>query len=95
MHGLLDQNHMDIIDYKIFRKNIVGIGWPGIGKLSEIEFKSDIWKKLEKVVCTENRSNRAMVQDVGTIYRFTKEMKKDDCVLVPNGSEIYRKSFRR
>lgn len=70
-------------------KNIVGIGWPGIGKLSEIESKSDIWKRLEKVGCTENRSNRAIAQDVGTIYRFTKEMKKDDYVLVPNGSEIY------
>ena len=70
-------------------KNIVGISWPGIGKLSEIESKSDVWKRLEEVSCTENRSNRAIAQDVGIIYRFTKEMKKDDYVLVPNGSEIY------
>lgn len=70
-------------------KNIVGISWPGIGKLSEIESKSDVWKRLEEVGCTENRSNRAIAQDVGIIYRFTKEMKKDDYVLVPNGSEIY------
>lgn len=70
-------------------KNIVGISWPGIGKLSEIESKSDIWKRLEEVGCTENRSNRAIAQDVGIIYRFTKEMKKDDYVLVPNRSEIY------
>ena len=70
-------------------KNIVGIGWPGIGKLSEIESKNDIWKKLEKGGYSKNRSNRAIAQDVGTIHRFTKEMKKNDYVLVPNGSEIY------
>lgn len=71
------------------QKDIIGIGWPGIGKLSDFETRDDIREKLMKLDLEKQRSAMSIGQDVGAIYRFAKEMKKGDYVLVPDGSEIY------
>lgn len=74
-----------IVTLKDFlEKNVVAIGWPSMGELSNINSKDDVWRKLDQAGYNNNRSNRAIGQDVGVIYRFVKEMKKDDYILVPN-----------
>lgn len=70
-------------------KDIIGIGWPGIGNLTEVKTREEVRIGLENAGYTEGRKNNAIGQDVGTIFRFIKEMKIDDYVLVPNGSEVY------
>lgn len=70
-------------------KDVIGIGWPGIGNLTEVKTREEVRIGLENAGYTEGRKNNAIGQDVGTIFRFIKEMKIDDYVLVPNGSEVY------
>ena len=70
-------------------KNVIGIGWPGVGNLTEIKTREEVRIALERAGYTEGRKNNAIGQDVGTIFRFVKEMKVNDYVLVPNGSEVY------
>lgn len=79
---------IDRLQY-FLENNIVGIGWPGIGSLEDIESRDDVKNKLELAGYTEGRTALSVGQAAGILYRFTCEIKIGDYVLVPNGSNIF------
>lgn len=79
---------IDRLQY-FLENNVVGIGWPGIGNLEDVESRGNVKNKLELAGYTEGRTALSVGQAAGTLYRFTCEMKTGDYVLVPNGSNIF------
>lgn len=69
-------------------KNLVAIGWPGIGDLTACKNREDVKARL-----TENgyqyESARSLGQAAGNIYRFIHEIQPEDFVIVPDGPEVY------
>lgn len=72
---------------EFLEKNIVAIGWPNIGDLSEIKSRSEIKKVL--LSNSEYGSNYKLGQDAGNIYRFINKIEKDEYVIVPDGPIVY------
>lgn len=68
-------------------KNIVAIGWPGIGDLSQCKNPDDIKKSIQTYY--KYTSDRSLGQAAGNIYRFMFELKEKDYVLVPDGPVVY------
>lgn len=79
---------IDRLQY-FLENNVVGIGWPGIGNLEDVESRDDVKNKLKLAGYTEGRTALSIGQAAGTLYRFICEMKIGDYVLVPNGSNIF------
>lgn len=68
-------------------KNIVAIGWPGIGDLSQCKSRDDIKEILQTYY--KYSSPQSLGQSAGNIYRFIFELKAGDYVIVPDGSVVY------
>ncbi|MEC4686407.1 MAG: hypothetical protein VST71_11820 [Nitrospirota bacterium] len=68
-------------------KNIVAIGWPCIGDLTNKKTRDDV--KQAVLTYYSYSSQQSLGQSVGNIYRFKEEIKKDDYVLLPDGNLVY------
>lgn len=75
------------LDY-FLDNNVIAIGWPGIGELKDMNTREDVKKKLLQGGYYKEKSPQILGQAAGTIYRFVKEMKNGDYVLVPNGANV-------
>ena len=72
-------------------KNIVAIGWPCIGDLSDRIRDSDEATRdaIKKALDPYNLSLRALGQAAGIIFRFVKGMEQDNYVVVPYWDNVY------
>jgi len=68
-------------------KNIVAIGWPGIGDLSHCKSRDNIKKKVSDYY--NYSSPQSLGQAAGNIYRFIFDINNQDYVIVPDGSIVY------
>jgi len=66
--------------------NMVAIGWPGIGDLTQKCTREAIKEAL--LTCYQY-SSRSLGQAAGQIFRFKEEMRKNDYVVVPDGPAVY------
>lgn len=66
-------------------KNIVAIGWPMIGDLSDCTTREDIKRQLKRYY---EFSPRSLGQSAGNIFRFVREMEQGDYVVVPDGDNF-------
>lgn len=68
-------------------ENIVAIGWPCIGDLSDCTTREAISKRLKSYY--SSHSLRSLGQIVGIIFRFVRKMEQGDYVVVPDGHNVY------
>ncbi len=68
-------------------KNIVAIGWPCIGDLSQCKSRDDI--KANILTYYTYSSPQSLGQAAGNIYRFMFDLGKKDYVIVPDGPIVY------
>lgn len=68
-------------------KNIVAIGWPGIGDLSQCKNRDDVRKRISTVY--HYPTPQAEGQAVGNISRFMFDLGENDYVIVPDGPIVY------
>jgi len=68
-------------------KNIVGIGWPCIGDLSDCKNRDDLKKRI--LTYYKYSSPQSLGQAAGNIYRFIFDLKENDYVLLPDGPVVY------
>lgn len=66
-------------------QNIVAIGWPDFGDLSNFS-KAEIRNLIEE---NYDWSSHKIGQTVGQINRFVNEFEPDDYVIVPSGGDVY------
>ena len=67
-------------------RNIVAIGWPCIGDLSDCTTREAIRERVSRYYAS---SSRSLGQIVGNIFRFVRKMEQDDYVVVPDGANVY------
>lgn len=72
---------------EFLQQNIVAIGWPEFGNLTNYESRSEIKKVVRDYY--KNESNQSIGQKAGIIYRFRTEIEKGDIVLIPDGPVVY------
>ena len=68
-------------------ENIIAIGWPCIGDLSNVATRDDIKQALQTHYSYS--SNNSLGQAAGNILRFVVEMSTDDYVVVPDGAQAF------
>src|SRR5208282_5665538 len=68
-------------------KNIVAIGWPGIGDLSQCKNRDDIKNKLLNHYTYS--SLQSLGQAAGNIHRFMFDIEERDYVICPDGPIVY------
>ncbi|OHX51662.1 restriction endonuclease [Planococcus faecalis] len=62
-------------------ENIIAIGWRELGDLDKVDSKAEIEDKYEKIYL--NTKPKAVSNRVNQIWRFKKEIKKGDWVVLP------------
>ncbi|MDR0549453.1 MAG: hypothetical protein LBI10_08640 [Deltaproteobacteria bacterium] len=70
--------------------NIVAIGWPNVGDLSQTQGKSSLAARLCQAYrhyLDEKKDDLAM--DVGVVDRFVNQIQQGDFVLIPQNGEIF------
>lgn len=68
-------------------KNIVAIGWPGIGDLTLAKTRDEIKKSISNRY--RYSSPQSLGQAAGNIFRFMYDIKEGDFILVPDGQLVY------
>jgi predicted Mrr-cat superfamily restriction endonuclease len=77
-------------DYRVpefLSENMVAIGWPCIGDLTNKRTRGDIKSALQSYY--SYASGQSLGQAAGNIYRFKEEIKDGDYVVVPDGTIVY------
>lgn len=67
--------------------NIIAIGWPCIGDLSQCKNRDDIKEKI--LTHYSYSSHQSLGQSAGNIYRFIFDLGDKDYVVVPDGPIVY------
>jgi hypothetical protein len=67
-------------------QNIVAIGWPGIGDLTQLNSDRE---KIKLLIGNYYTSPQSLGQAAGNINRFLFEIQKGDFAVMPDGSDIY------
>lgn len=68
-------------------KNVVAIGWPGIGDLTSAQTRDDIARAVKSKYSIA--SPYSLGQSAGTLFRFVHEMKTGAYVIVPDGDLVF------
>jgi predicted Mrr-cat superfamily restriction endonuclease len=87
---VLHISHRDDALPKALESNDVVIGWSKAGELHDSDLD---WNEFREIVHQEYHSDesnyRKAGQSAGSLWRFTREMKEGDLVVVPDGTEFY------
>lgn len=59
---------------------LVAIGWPKMGDLSKLNTKDEFQKNYQRIYCT---TSCKVTNAANQLYRFVKEIQKEDYVLTP------------
>lgn len=66
-------------------ENMIAIGWPGIGDLSDLISREDFKEALRDPDSVTGELGQA----TGNLFRFVREIERADYVLVPDGDDVY------